>query len=131
VVQSVLGPSGQALAVRPGLIAPEAGALTLAPAETLWLEYQEPGRFRLAVEPAPPLADTPDLKAEPGVSLEFDPEDAGLLRPATGHRATLAGFELARRAAQLATHAGFDRLICLPLVRDMELLRVVSCNQRA
>ena len=31
-------------------------------------------------------------------------------------------FELALRAARLATHAGFDRLICLPLVRDMELL---------
>ena len=33
-----------------------------------------------------------------------------------------AGFDLALEAARLATHAGFDRLIALPLVRDIELL---------
>ena len=32
--------------------------------------------------------------------------------------ATLAELDLALRAARLATHAGFDRLICLPMVRD-------------
>src|SRR5262249_50937402 len=37
-------------------------------------------------------------------------------------RASLAEFQLALRAGQLATHAGFDQLMCLPLVRDMELL---------
>ena len=31
-------------------------------------------------------------------------------------------FDLALRAARLTTHPGFDRLICLPLVRDMEPL---------
>src|SRR5207245_2049869 len=37
-------------------------------------------------------------------------------------RAGLAELELALQAARMATHAGFDQLICLPLVRDMELL---------
>ena len=33
--------------------------------------------------------------------------------------AGLKEFDLALRAARLATHAGFDRLIALPMVRDM------------
>ena len=36
--------------------------------------------------------------------------------------AGLEAFDLALQAARLATHAGFDRLISLPLVRDIELL---------
>jgi SNF2 family DNA or RNA helicase len=34
----------------------------------------------------------------------------------------LPEFDLALRAARLRSHAGFDRLLCLPSVRDMELL---------
>src|SRR5262249_21220603 len=50
------------------------------------------------------------------------PEDWTLVRGGSEHSATLPETELALRAARLATHAGFDRLISLPLVRDMELL---------
>jgi hypothetical protein len=41
---------------------------------------------------------------------------------AAGPPAGLKEFDLALHAAQLATHAGFDRLIALPMVRDIELL---------
>src|SRR5438477_552803 len=58
---------------------------------------------------------TPATALEPGA--RFD-----LLAAALREQASLPSFELARQAARLATHAGFDQLICLPLVRDMELL---------
>jgi SNF2 family DNA or RNA helicase len=59
---------------------------------------------------------------EQGVRIMFDPEDWALVRGGTPHPVSLAEWQLALRAARLATHVGFDRLICLPLVRDMELL---------
>src|SRR5258708_23163889 len=49
-------------------------------------------------------------------------EDWELLRGSAQSTATLAEFELGLRAARLATHTGFDQLMSLPLVRDMELL---------
>src|SRR5207302_606013 len=57
-----------------------------------------------------------------GIPISFDTEDWNLLRPTVNRRLTVADLELALKAASLGTHAGFDRLICLPLVRDMELL---------
>ena len=45
-----------------------------------------------------------------------------MVRGGSEQSATLPETEMALRAARLATHAGFDRLISLPLVRDMELL---------
>ena len=56
-----------------------------------------------------------------GVRVAFDPGDLLAIRTAA-HHASRAEFDLALQAARLSTHAGFDRLICLPLVRDMELL---------
>jgi SNF2 family DNA or RNA helicase len=90
--------------------------------DTLWLEYREPGRFRLLVEPAPTAPAAAEVRTEQGVRIELDPEDDALLHGPPGHAATRAEFNLALEAARLRTHAGFDRLICLPLVRDMELL---------
>src|SRR5439155_8699383 len=49
------------------------------------------------------------------------PQDWSVLRGG-GIPAGLKEFDLALEAAQLATHAGFDRLIALPMVRDIELL---------
>ncbi len=89
---------------------------------TVWLEQVAPGRFRLAVETAPVAAAEEPLTAEQGVPAGPDPADFALLRGDGAACATLADSRLALRAAGLSTHAGFDRLICLPLVRDMELL---------
>jgi SNF2 family DNA or RNA helicase len=117
--------SGRPLAVqwRPAenaLIVPEK-SLKAGPQDTLWLEYEAPGRFRLLVEPmAAPAAR--EVKTEQGVIIGLDPGDEVLVHGPPHHPATLPEFDLALRAARLRTHAGFDRLICLPLVRDMELL---------
>src|SRR5262249_34532031 len=87
----------------------------------LWLEFQAPGRFRLIVEPTPTPPET-ERKTEQGVIIGLDPQDEGLLHRPPDHPATLPEFDLALRAARLRSHAGFDRLRCLPSVRDMELL---------
>lgn len=86
----------------------------------MWLEYRGPGRFLLVAEQALSPADG-EVTTEQGVHVAFDPEDR-LLVCGVPQAATLPEWELGMRAARLATHAGFDRLICLPLVRDMELL---------
>jgi SNF2 family DNA or RNA helicase len=89
----------------------------------LWLECRESGRFRLVAEPMPPNFAAGELTTEQGLRLAFDPEDWELLRTKSAQqRASMAEFDLALRAARLASHAGFDRLICLPMVRDMEIL---------
>jgi SNF2 family DNA or RNA helicase len=106
-------PSGPYL-LRPAVLASLAG-------EILWLEYQQPGRFRLVAERAPAL-DSATVTTDLGVPIAADPHDPDLLRTVLDRRANLPEFDLAHQAAVLATHAGFDRLICLPLVRDMELL---------
>jgi SNF2 family DNA or RNA helicase len=92
--------------------------------EAIWLECVAPGQWRLVVEAAPcdalsePLPET----TEQGVPIRLDAEDWQLVCGGMRPRATPAEFELALRAARLATHTGFDRLICLPMVREMELL---------
>jgi SNF2 family DNA or RNA helicase len=88
----------------------------------LWLEFKAPGRFRLVAEAAPNTPDDGVLTTEQGLRFALDPEDQGLVIGGMGSGASLAEFELGLRAARLATHAGFDRLISLPLVREMELL---------
>ncbi len=90
--------------------------------DSLWLEYREPGRFRLIPSQEKAPDPVPEVSTRPGVRLTLDPEDQAFLRSAPRQRAPLPLFELARDAARLRTHAGFDRLLCLPLVRDMELL---------
>ncbi len=89
---------------------------------SVWLEYQGPGRFRLVARQEESAEPALEAAAEPGVRLTLNPEDQAFLETAPGRRASLPLFALAREAAQLSTNAGFDRLICLPLVRDMELL---------
>jgi len=104
------------------LIVPELGRWLPGPDATSWLEYQAPGRFRLLIEPGSAADDGGGLITEQGVRVTLDPNDAGVVRCGAGRAADLKEFDLALRASLLALHAGFDRLIALPLVRDVEPL---------
>lgn len=90
----------------------------------LWLEYRAPGRFRLVVEPGAAHPANGSMTTEQGVPIEFDRGDWPVVQTAAAvpPGLELDQLDLAIRAARLATHAGFDRLIALPLVRDIELL---------
>ncbi len=69
------------------------------------------------------LQEQDGVLTEQGVAIEFDAQDLELLdgeEPV--EPAALAAFRLSLRAAELAAHPGFDRLLCLPMVREMELL---------
>jgi SNF2 family DNA or RNA helicase len=116
------------------LPAAAAGVLAAPDVEAIWLEYRSPGRYCLIAGRRRPDSigngPAPAKEAAGGHSnsgdiapttLDFDPADIQLLRrPATCNEAM--EFELGMRAAQLATHPGFERLISLPMVREMELL---------
>jgi SNF2 family DNA or RNA helicase len=123
-VETVEDAAGRPLEVRPGpaILIPAPGLPGAGPDDTLWLEYQDRGRFRLVTEKGPDGTPDGELTTEKGVAITLDPGDRGLVRGPWAHRASPAEFDLALEAARLSTHAGFDRLICLPLVRDMDLL---------
>jgi SNF2 family DNA or RNA helicase len=103
------------------LLVPGLRRLDLDPADVLWLEYQGANRFRLVPEGLPSVAFPTEVQTPQGVRVALDPRDLLAIRTAA-HRATRAEFDLALQAARLSNHTGFDRLICLPLVRDMEVL---------
>lgn len=84
--------------------------------DAVWLEYRSPNRFRLSLSKSKSSAGEYNEN-----EIAFDRTDLDLLR--TPPRAALREeFDLGLRAARLATHPGFDRLISLPMVREMELL---------
>jgi SNF2 family DNA or RNA helicase len=85
----------------------------------LWLEYRAEGRFRLVIDAA---AQASAPKLADGLAVEEDPGVWAVLLGVHRHEVTLEEFHLGLRAARLATHGGFDQLICLPLVREMEIL---------
>ncbi len=103
------------------LVPPEAFRVQAETAAAVWLEYRERGRFRLVLEAMPPPG-PPEARTERGIALQLDADDWTLVRAPRADSARLVEFDLALRAARLANHSGFDQLICLPLVRDMELL---------
>ncbi|MGE3806352.1 MAG: DEAD/DEAH box helicase [Gemmataceae bacterium] len=120
VVDSVEGADGDEIEVRGG----QTLAIPATPESnrhTLWLEFQEEGRYRLVVEPSRVFVNDPEIVTEQGMVIGVEPSDLEELR-LSPPLASLPEFQLARQAARLRNHAGFDRLICLPLVRDMELL---------
>ncbi len=89
----------------------------------LWLEYLSPGAYRLVVEGPPEPTNGEGLRTEHGLPVQVDGTDLELLRRGGRSGETPAAeLELALRAARLATQAGFDQLLCLPMVRDMDLL---------
>jgi SNF2 family DNA or RNA helicase len=85
----------------------------------LLLESADPPRFKLQIEPIQMPQLDPALTTERGVRLAFAPhEDIDLLakRPASE-----AAFELSRQAAGFAASPGFDELLSLPLLHDVDL----------
>ena len=92
--------------------------------ETIWLEYLSPNRYRLIID-GPSARVVPAAQgavcAVPSPEIEFSSADFRLLRYSTPP-ITPRDFELGLRAVKLASHPGFDSLIALPMVRDMELL---------
>jgi len=94
--------------------------------EAVWLEYLSTNRYRLIVE-RPSTGHQATLPAASLTSaaqsggIEFESSDFDLLRCPAPHMTPL-DFDLGLRAVRLASHPGFDRLIALPMVREMELL---------
>lgn len=86
---------------------------------TLILECQstQPFLFRLIVEPAVPT----QLSFDPSDTIAFTREDAALLENRSAP-ARWRDFRLSLQAARLAMVAGFDQLLCLPWLHDVELL---------
>jgi SNF2 family DNA or RNA helicase len=115
-VDSVLAPAENSL------IVPQLAEIASSSHATFWLEYRAPGRFRLISESGLSVPANGELVTDQGVPIIFDPRDWSVFQEAGESRSGLEAFDLALQAARLATHAGFDRLICLPLVRDIELL---------
>jgi SNF2 family DNA or RNA helicase len=129
-VEQIEDPAGRPLhlsldASAGSVIVPNLGeSLSRIAAGPLWLEYRAPGRFRLIFEPGTPHPANGSIVTEQGVPIEFDRGDWPVVQAASASAAGLEldQLDLAVRAARLATHAGFDRLIALPMVRDIELL---------
>ncbi len=116
VLMSTIDPAAGAI------IVPQLSKLVSSPDAGLWLEYRAPGRFRLIIEPGTTFPVSTEIATEQGVPIFFEPNDRAVVRGDGSSFGGLGAFDLALRAARLATHAGFDRLIALPLVRDIELL---------
>jgi superfamily II DNA or RNA helicase len=104
------------------LIVPDLGRLLTTRWQAIWLEYAGSGRFRLLIEESSSLDPVRELTTDQGVRVVLDADDWLIVRGKGMRCARSADFELSLKAARLATHAGFDRLICLPMVREMELL---------
>jgi SNF2 family DNA or RNA helicase len=89
----------------------------------MWLECVGTRPWTFCVRPVEEEVSLPVQSLETEVPLEFDPEDAQVLqamlrRPSSSHTA----FQVSLRAGQLSTIAGFDQLLCLPLLRGVEQL---------
>lgn len=86
----------------------------------LWLEYRGEGRFCLVREGAPQASTAEAMDLD--LALEVDPENVRAALGCDASAGTPQELDLVLRAARLSTQAGFDQLICLPLVREMEIL---------
>lgn len=84
----------------------------------LELENTVPLRFRLVVEAESPVAFPSEVMTDRGIPVAFSPDDLNVLRQPPAPRPT---FDLSRRAAEFAASPGFDNLIGLPLLHDVEL----------
>jgi len=103
--------------IRRGSFSPGSWAPTRLP----WLEYQAPNRF------SPDRGTPPHPKPAPRAvhrarasALRFDPQDMGVApQPRTWIGAAWKSSTWLHRRPVWQRTAGFDKLICLPLVRDM------------
>ncbi len=86
---------------------------------TIFLECvsTSPARFYLRVEPPMLIHISPTS----GDMIAFNPDDAALIEN-RGSSARWRDFHLALQATRLAMVAGFEQLLCLPWLRDVELL---------
>lgn len=85
---------------------------------SVWLELDENGALHVRSASSP---------SAPAWSSDADGEwvlesEHGLPRLLDRPPGSLDDFALARRAIALSAHGGFDQLMCLPLLRDMEIL---------
>ncbi len=97
------------------------GGMILAQAGGTWyleLESISPLRFRVVNDAEPALALPSALTTERGIQLAFSPDDPALLSMPATSRSIL---DLSRRAAEFAASPGFDNLISLPMLREVEL----------
>jgi SNF2 family DNA or RNA helicase len=111
VAGALLGSALRPLARRPGRVVLECLSTS-------------PPRFRVTAEPSSDVAlpDVGVLATESGVALALSAEDARLIRDELRGAAGAGEFRLSLQAARLAMVEGFDRLLCLPFLRDVELL---------
>lgn len=125
-VVSLAGSTGRALtarydAERHALCGEGLGGLvihTSGGACFLELESAAPPRFRLVVEAEAAAPLPSEVTTDRGIRLAFDADD---LRIMTRAPAALPAFDLSRRAAEFAASPGFDNLISLALLRDVDL----------
>jgi len=83
--------------------------------QAVWLEFRGGDLFGLRIDPLPTAR---EARTNPD-EIHIDDEGGSPAARIGGHESL---WELALRAARLESHGGFDQLICLPLVRDMEIL---------
>ena len=88
---------------------------------TTYLELMttSPLQFRLVADADTPMTLPAEVTTERGVPLAFSADELSVLDRSP---ATYPTFELSRRAARFATSVGFDNLISLPLLHEVELL---------
>ena len=85
-----------------------------------WIEYRGGNQWRLLQDrTGPNRFAVSEITTEHGIRIVQEALDLSRFKE---QQASLQTFELAQRAARLSTHAGFDQLISLPLVCDMEIL---------
>ena len=83
----------------------------------LQCQNSQPYRFELIVEPPASV----QLAAPPNDVIAFSADDVALLETAAA-RARWPDFRLALQATRLAMVAGFEQLLCLPWLHEVELL---------
>ncbi|HEY8747608.1 MAG TPA: SNF2-related protein [Tepidisphaeraceae bacterium] len=119
LVKATLSDDGSALMIEPS---PKGGLLE-GSVEAVWLEYVSANRYRLVVKRGSPPVENEIIggPVRDGLAWPMDAEDARLVSQPPKCR-NLIEFQLGLQAARLATQPGFDQLISLPMVHEMEVL---------
>ncbi len=87
-------------------------------AHQLELAQSAPPVFQVVTTPWPTQSLAADAVTDRNVRITFDASDASLLQQSCAPR---PAFDLARQAALFASSPGFDELLSLPMLRDVEL----------